>query len=374
MASTVHPLQHPVSHRRTALRHAVSAQAWRDAIRVDLSRAGVAAPIRVGIAVGVVLVAGGALGHRDTAGLAALGALVSAFCRPDPYPVRATRLVTLGVAITGAIAVGATLGASSAPLVVEIVVISLLAGVASYLVSALHIVGPGAVILVFAATGAAGFAHDAADVGRAVTATVVGAVIGIAAALAPWLLRSARSTTAPDSATRESLWRSLVGGRSAVGHRHLLVIAGRMTTASAISAAIAAGVGLAHPMWAAMGAIAAMQGVSYHHTVSRGFARLLGNVAGAVIAAALLALPLGYWGAVAAIIVFQTLAEIFSTVNYALCSTAVTPMALLLTGLGAGLSPQMALDRVGDTVIGIVLGIVVAAITITPADLTRPAQ
>jgi uncharacterized membrane protein YccC len=96
-------------------------------------------------------------------------------------------------------------------------------------------------------------------------------------------------------------------------------------------------------------------------------------VAGAVIAAALLALPLGYWGAVAAIIVFQTLAEIFSTVNYALCSTAVTPMALLLTGLGAALSPQMALDRVGDTVIGIVLGIVVAAVTIRPADVIRPA-
>lgn len=54
--------------------------------------------------------------------------------------------------------------------------------------------------------------------------------------------------------------------------------------------------------------------------------------------------------------------------NYALCSVAVTPMVLLLTGLTAGLSPITAIDRVLDTLIGIVVGIVVAAITISGTD------
>lgn len=112
-----------------------------------------------------------------------------------------------------------------------------------------------------------------------------------------------------------------------------------------------------------------MQGVGYHVTVHRGVQRLLGNVGGAVLAAGLLALPLGYWGAVAAIIVLQTIAEIAATVNYALTSLVVTPMALLLTGLGAGLPPHAALDRVLDTAVGIVVGIVVAAITISGADV-----
>ncbi|WHU48085.1 FUSC family protein [Gordonia sp. L191] len=358
--------------RRAALRHAVSVRAWRDALSMDTSRIGYAAPLRVGMAVGVVLVIGGLTGHRDIAGLAALGTLISAFCRPDPYPVRAGRLGVLAVAITTAVGIGAALGAFSAPLLVEIGVISALAGAAAYLVSALHIVGPGGIIFVFAATGAAGFAGDLTDVGRAVAATALGSVIGMFAALAPWLiamstLRGRAGITG--SATRESLWTQLAGGHSSHTRRHLLIWAARITVAAAAAAGGAAAAGLAHPMWAAMGAMAAMQGVSYHHTVSRGVARLLGNIGGAAIAAVLLALPLGYWGAVAAIVVLQTCAEVFSTVNYAICSLAVTPMALLLTGLGAGLSPEMAVDRVLDTGIGIVVGIVVAALAITSRDL-----
>lgn len=118
-----------------------------------------------------------------------------------------------------------------------------------------------------------------------------------------------------------------------------------------------------------MGAVAAMQGVGYHVTVHRGVQRLLGNVGGGVLAAGLLALPLGYWGAVVAIIVFQVAAEVASTVNYALTSLAVTPMALLLTGLGSGLAPGAAVDRVFDTAVGIVVGIGVAAITISGAEV-----
>lgn len=359
--------------RRAALRHAVSMDAWRDAIHIDLGRATVAAPVRVGVAVGVVLVIGGILGRRDLAGLAALGALVSAFCRPDPYPIRAPRLVTLAVAITGAVASGAAIGAASAPLIVEILVISVLAGAAGYLMSALHIVGPGAIIVVFAASGAAVSAHDIADIGRAVAATAIGAMIGLVAALAPWpwqWLREHRSVSESPTprVAREPLWRALAGGQSGPARCRLITAAVRMAAASALAAAAATAVGLAHPMWAAMGAVAAMQGVSYHHIVSRGLARLLGNIGGAVLAAILLALPLGYWGAVAVIIVCQIAAEILSTVNYAMCSLAVTPMALALTGLGAGLSPGAALDRVADTAIGIVIGIAVTAIVVIPGD------
>lgn len=356
-----------------ALQHAVTPTTWREALRVDFSRAGVAAPLRVGVAVGVVLVVGALLGQRDLAGLAALGALVSAFCRPDPYPVRAPRLVALAVGITAAIALGSTMGVYANSIVVEIIVTALLAGIACYFVSALRIVGPGAVIFVFAATGAAGFAHSPADIGRAVLASVIGAVIGIVIALAPWLantamalLRGTRTGSSSTSVTarRESLWVSLAGGHSPANRRHLALTAFRIAVAATIAAVIAVAVHLDHPMWAAMGAVAAMQGVEYHLTVRRGVQRLLGNLGGALIAGLLLSIPLGYWGAVAGIIIFQVLAEILSTVNYALCSLAVTPMALLLTGLSAGLSPEAAVDRVLDTAIGIVVGIVVAALTI----------
>ena len=365
--------------RGAALQHVVSPTTWRDALRLDFSRTSVAAPLRVGVAVGVVLVVGALLGLRDLAGLAALGALVSAFCRPDPYPVRAPRLIALGVGVTAVIAVGATMGTYANSIVTEIVVTAVLAGIACYVVSALRIVGPGAVIFVFAATGAAGYAHSAADIGRATLASAIGAVIGILIALAPWfveLLRSRlpksrthddTSKTAP--AQRESIWVTLAGGQAPAHRKHLAVTAIRIAIAAAIAATIAVAIHLDHPMWAAMGAVAAMQGVEYHLTVRRGVQRLLGNLGGAVIAGILLAVPLGYWGAVAGIVIFQVLAEILSTVNYALCSLAVTPMALLLTGLSAGLSPEAAVDRVLDTAIGIVVGIVVATLAVRGHDI-----
>ena len=90
-------------------------------------------------------------------------------------------------------------------------------------------------------------------------------------------------------------------------------------------------------------------------------------------AAALLALPLGYWGALVWIVVLQTAAEIASTVNYAVTSLAVTPMALLLTALSAGLRPEAALDRVLDTVVGVVVGVVVTALSIRRRDAARAA-
>jgi hypothetical protein len=335
-------------------------------------KAGIAAPLRVGAAVTLVFVVGGWAGQHQIVGFAALGALVSAFCRPDPYPVRVGRLAVLAVGITAAIGIGASLGASACPVIVGVVVISAIAGAAAYLVWTLHIVGPGAVVFVFAAVGAQGFAHDGGDVIRAVAVTAAGAMIGVTAALAPWLIRLSRGAVSgkaaaasrPAPARRESIWVTL----TRAPHRSLVVLAVRISVAGAIGAAIAIGLGLAHPMWATMGAVATIQGVGYHAAVHRGVQRLLGNVGGALLAAGLLALPLGYWGAVAAIIVFQTLAEMASTVNYALTSLVVTPMALLLTGLGVGLAPTVALDRVLDTGIGIVVGIVIAALTISGAD------
>jgi hypothetical protein len=353
-----------------ALRHVTRRHSWHGALRVELSRAGVAAPLRVGAAVTLVFVVCGLTGHHDIAGFGALGALVAAFCRPDPYPVRVGRLVVLGIAMPVSVGIGATLGVVGGDELLGIAVVALLAGAAAYLVWTLHIVGPGAVVFVFAAVGAEGFARTAHSAVVAVAATLAGVVVGVIASLAPWLLqlirRSVTGTPVSESSPvrRESIWLTL----SRAPHRTLLARAARIAVAGALAAVVAVLLGLAHPMWAAMGAVAAMQGIGYHLTMHRGVQRLLGNLGGALLAAVLLALPLGYWGAVAAIVVLQTVAEIMSTVSYALCSLAVTPMALLMTGLGSGLAPAIALDRVLDTGIGILTGLVIAALTISGAD------
>ncbi|MAU81214.1 MAG: FUSC family protein [Gordonia sp.] len=351
--------------RHDALTHALRPSVWRATLSADLARLSVAAPLRVGFAVACTLVIGGMTGHRDVAGLAALGALIAAFCRADPFLVRAGRLAVLAIGIVTSVGVGAVLGLTDAPVAAEIAVISVLAGAAALGVAALHITGPGAIVFVFAANAATGFTDDATDLTRALSATALGTVVGAGASLAPWIWRRHRATAIDSTPVHyHSLWRTL----RRRPQPDLLINSGRIVVATAASAAIAVGIGFSHPMWAAMGALAAMQGVSYHLTVQRGVQRLLGNIVGAVVAAALLGMGLGYWGAVIAIVACQVIAEIWAPVNYAVTSLAVTPMALLLIAVSAGLSPQAAIDRVADTLIGVVLGIVVAAMTISVGD------
>lgn len=345
----------------SALRHVCAPRTWWNAA-VTFNRGGtaIAPAIRVGVAVGLVLVVGGLVGHRDLAGFAALGALTSAFCRADPYRVRLPRLLVVGGAVVLYVAFGAILGAAGSSTAVQVGAISLAAGVAALLVSAVRLMGPGAVVLIFAATGAAGFATTAADVGRLAGAAIIGALVGIAASLAPWAKDALFGDDHHRIAERVSVFTELRGGCN----RRLLWRSTRIVAACAVAATIAVAAGLQHPMWAAMGALASLQGIDYHATVNRGVQRLLGNVVGAAVAIALLALPLGYWGAVALIVLLQVAAEVLATVNYALCSLAVTPMALLLTGLGAGLTADVALDRVADTAVGVVCGVLLAALTV----------
>lgn len=54
--------------------------------------------------------------------------------------------------------------------------------------------------------------------------------------------------------------------------------------------------------------------------------------------------------------------------NYTLTTIAVTPMALIMTGLGTNLGPDAAVSRVADTLVGVVIGTVVAAVSISRSD------
>ncbi|WP_125609689.1 FUSC family protein [Specibacter cremeus] len=156
--------------------------------------------------------------------------------------------------------------------------------------------------------------------------------------------------------------------RTALAGNHGVGRGLRMAAASALSGWAAVGLGLGHPLWAAMGAVAALQGINYRMTVQRGIQRLVGNVLGALVAAGLLSLSLGFWPAVAAVVVFQVLAEVLVLSNYTLTTIVVTPMALLMTGIGAPLAPDAAMSRVADTLVGVVVGVLVAAASISLAD------
>ncbi|CAM3226396.1 Fusaric acid resistance protein conserved region [Prescottella defluvii] len=427
----------------------------------------IAPALRVGLASAVVFVGGGLLGFQELAGLATLGALSSAFGRYEPYPRLAGKVALVGVALIVFVAFGGALGAAGLPAWALVGALSLAAGVASAYMNAFRLLGPGPVILVFAATGAAGYAASASDILAVTTATAVGVVVGWIAAMLPALilplgparLAAARALVAVGSfervgddgvaPARDAIARArevlAASGRSRTRHEHgrdlaaLLdmaddaverwaadgnvtlvreiaqherelrkmkrasVLGGvadrpsgrselpaphrvlatgwprlrsdevrhtaiRVVLASAASGWVAAAIGVEHPLWASMGAIAVLQGLNFTHTVQRGIQRLLGNVGGALLAALLLAAGLDYWPMVAVVVVLQIAAELMVLVNYGLTTLAVTPMALLLIGFTSPISADAGISRVVDTLIGVVIGVVIAAVTVSRAD------
>ncbi|MGO2542864.1 MAG: FUSC family protein, partial [Specibacter sp.] len=174
------------------------------------------------------------------------------------------------------------------------------------------------------------------------------------------------SAAAPDSAVAPLGF--LAAARSELGARASIHQALRMAAAAVLAGWAAVGLGFDHPLWATMGAVAALQGMNYAVTVQRSIQRLVGNVVGAAVAVVLLSMSLGFWPSVVFVITFQVLAELLVLKNYTLTTIAVTPMALIMTGLGSHLGPDAAFSRVADTLIGVVIGTLVAALSISMAD------
>lgn len=442
-----------LEHSRSALAHAVSPTTWRQALAITPSDASFAPALRVGLAVTVVLVGGGILGRPDLAGFAALGSLCSAFGRYEPYPRRAGKIALVSALIIAYASFGALLGATTTSVAVQVLAISISAGIAAFVLAAFAITGPGAVILIFASTAAVAFSHTAADIATVFTTVSVGAAVGWVASMLPALvhpvgpaqLAVARALATVDSRQQGPARAAVARARTVVAlnpgsrahrlglvtllddaealldawangddpthasdvlaherelrkirrydalevraaqfdtppqnffaaglaqltARPLVINAVRIAAAAGLAAWCAILLGFEHPLWATMGAIAAMQGITFHTTVQRGIQRLLGNIGGAIFAAGLIALSLGYWQTVVAIVLLQIAAELLVLKNYALTTLAITPMALLMTGLAGHLTPAVTISRIGDTLIGVLVGIVIAALTIERAD------
>ena len=113
-------------HTGAALTHSLSPATWRSAFAMRPADAIFTTAIKVGVAASLVLVAGGLLGQQQLAGIAALGALTSAFGRYQPYWRLARMMVVVGVGMLVAMAVGTLLGAAGTPMVLQIVILSAL--------------------------------------------------------------------------------------------------------------------------------------------------------------------------------------------------------------------------------------------------------
>jgi uncharacterized membrane protein YccC len=131
----------------------------------------------------------------------------------------------------------------------------------------------------------------------------------------------------------------------------------KYAVAALVSGSIATGVGIGHPYWAMVAAVAPLSARGITAQIVRAGHRMFGTVMGLVTSAALLALGMSPVPTVLTVAVLQILAELFVGRNYGLALLFVTPMALLMGQISAPRpTGELLFDRGVETAIGVVVG------------------
>ncbi|MCA1444560.1 FUSC family protein [Ensifer sp. IC4062] len=297
-------------------------------------------------------------------GFASLGALVALFGRFAAPADRGRILLLCALCQSFAVLAMSTAAWLGVSFIVQLMLLALICGVFFFVSTAGQFGPPGALIFVFAAgasMGPIGGWHDV--IGRTVATAVIAALaLGICV-----LTESFRQQAKPEAPFPAEPMRPL-------GHR--LIAAARMILGAGIAAFIAHAAGAPHPAWAAMGAMAVMQGAQLHISMNRALQRMAGTVVGAGLVWPILAQAPSVGTVIALLIVLQFTTEVIIGANYALGQILVTPMALLMSYLAApGVAgATMAPERVFDTVLGAGIGIVLSVLCSTLDDRNHLAR
>lgn len=142
--------------------------------------------------------------------------------------------------------------------------------------------------------------------------------------------------------------------------RHSLVVPAAARIAVAVSGGLLLGQlsGAERPYWIALTAAAVLQGSTLLITARRAIERAVGTLVGVVLAAGIVVAQPNEWGIVVGIGIFLFLGHATISASYVVAIAFLTPMTLLLAEIGAPgqLSGWLVAWRLGDTVIGCVLG------------------
>jgi len=283
-------------------------------------------------------------------GFAALGCLVALFGRYAPERRRGRILLSCGIVQTLAVFAMSMAGVLGAPLSAKLLLLAFSCGV-FYVVAVKGQFGPpGPLIFIFAAGAAV---QDAGSFQMVLERTLA---TGLAAMLA-WGICAAtecfRNHPGPD--------HNVPAPPTPTTHQ-LTFTAAHSVLAALIAVFASHAFGAEFPFWAAMGAIAVLQGPHLHINMIRAFQRMGGTIVGALIVWLILDLNPSFWAILGTLLLLQYGTEIIIGRNYGLGQMLVTPMALLMTHLASPSSSAgaMVTERILDTMLGASIGMVVA--------------
>lgn len=350
--------------RRAAARHLLHSDQFRDSLALSALpslRNSALAGLQAGLAAAIALPLFLLSPWAHLIGFAALGALVALFGRFAPAQSRTRIVFQAGIWQAVAVLVmsgAAWLGFAEAAL---LVLLSILSGVFLFVSVTGRFGAPGPLIFVFAAGASMSPVTGADQVIARGVATAVVAALG-------WAI-----------CALSEAWRHVPGSdrplpaEPSLSLRVRLTAAGRSMVGAGGAVFLSHGFGADHPAWAAMGALAVMQGAHLHISMNRALQRMAGTVLGAVLAWMLLAQHPSVWIVIAVLVLLQIATEIVIGINYAFGQILVTPMALLMTHMAAqsGGGTDIVLERVLDTVLGAAVGIAVSILLSTIDDRRR---
>ena len=317
--------------------------------------------LRAGLSIGLPLLALWLTGRLGWSLYAAFGAFASLYGRDTAVTARLRMQLQAGTALTLAVAAGVAVGCCADRRWLAVGAAACCAFTGSLAGDRLqwHPVGPLFLVFGLAAVAARPSTPGqlpvalAVTAGTALAATVIGTAASTAASRSGLPRRGPAASPAAsprEKVTPQAAWQSAQASRHAVA----VLLSGTAATA----------IGIGHPYWAMVAAVAAVTGADTAARLTRAVHRMAGTLAGVLIAAALLAPHLPLLAIIAIVAVLQFATELCVSRNYALAVLFLTPLALLMGTLSQPVSAwSLVHDRAIETIFGVTAGIAVSLAT-----------
>lgn len=304
---------------------------------------------RAGVSVAIPLLILVLIDHTDWAAYAAFGAFTSLYGRRSGYAERTGMQAMAGLFLTLSVVLGATIALLPGRAWWTVPGAALVSVTGQIVSSAFRWHPPGSIFLVF------GITVSASIPGRAELVPIAATVAALSAAFA-MLVGRVGALREPAQRPRAVVPTANLEGtlRDPVQRITLL----RLLIGIVVAGTISTGLGGPHPSWAMVAVVATLTGPRRQIQIVRGAHRVIGTLAGVLVAWPLLATHPSPLVMVVLIMALQMAAELLVGRNYAIALLAITPLALLMGQLSAPrpIGPVLT-DRAVETALGAVIAL-----------------
>lgn len=304
---------------------------------------------RAGISVAIPLLILVLIDRTDWAAYAAFGAFTSLYGRRSGYAERTGMQAMAALFLTLSVVLGATIALLPGSAWWTVPGAALVAFTGQIVSSAFHWHPPGSIFLVF------GITVSASIPGRAELVPIAAAVAALSAVFA-MLVGRIGALREPSHRPRAVVPTADLGAGLGDPVQRITLL--RLLIGILVAGTISTGLGGSHPSWAMVAVVATLTGPRRQTQIVRGVHRVVGTLAGVLVAWPLLETHPSPIVMVLLIMVLQMTAELLVGRNYAVALLAITPLALLMGQLSAARPiGSMLTDRALETALGAVIAL-----------------